>query len=72
MSLREMPTAFVCDLCHEQHPVDALCTATMRRDWLACRRCCPCPTHPQDDPGGHAVFAAAPGGRLTWRGLSRT
>ena len=62
-----MHERFRCDACHELRPLDVWCSEGENGEALLCRRCCPCPVHWGDDPGGRAVFSGAP---LRWQGLT--
>lgn len=60
-----MPEQFICDACHERHLLEMWCMQGPDGQRVLCMRCCRCPSHWSDDPGGRAVFDRA----MTWCGL---
>jgi hypothetical protein len=59
--MSERPEQFICDACLQRLPCHMWCVETADAVTLLCLRCCPCPSHLNDDPGGTVVFP--------WRGL---
>lgn len=68
MSLADIPATFVCDLCAVRQDRALVCWTVLQAAQVACLRCCGCPEHQYEDPGGVAVFTAQ-AGTLIWRGL---
>lgn len=51
-----MPEQFICDACHERHLLEMWCMQGPDGQRVLCMRCCRCPSHWSDDPGGTVIW----------------